>query len=303
MQQIEGRNLFGQLIADIFNPGNLPSKEKLARHVAHKTIMVTGASFGIGAETAVFLGSAGARILLVARTAEALEETATQIRQNGGEAHVFATDLTDMQAVDELATTVLKKYRTVDILVNNAGKSIRRSIDLSIDRFQDFERTMNINYNGPVRLLMALLKEMRKQKSGHLINISTVGVRIPPAPRWGAYQASKGAYDILLRSIDHEMRHEGIYTTSIYMPLVYTRMSAPTPALQNLPGLYPEEAAGLVGRAIIEKSPSIEPWWIYPAEVITTIFREPTNWLLSAMVPLTDDTESAKRFKSEQGDA
>ena len=171
-------------------------------------------------------------------------------------------DLSDPDAVEALGADVLAANGRVDVLVSNAGKSIRRSIDLSYERFHDFRRTIDVNYLGPVRLVLALLPSMRERGEGHIVNVSTLGIRMPPTPRWSAYLSSKAAFDVWLRSLAPEVRHDGISCTSIYMSLVHTRMSDPTPTLRNMPGLTPEQAAGLVCRAIVDRPREIEPWWV-----------------------------------------
>ena len=118
-----------------------------------KRVMITGASSGIGRSTALKVADAGAIPLLVARNVEKLEETRAEIVAAGGTAYVYAADLSDMDSIERLLERVLADHRHVDMLVNNAGRSIRRSIALSYDRFHDFERTMQLNYFGAVKLI------------------------------------------------------------------------------------------------------------------------------------------------------
>jgi NAD(P)-dependent dehydrogenase (short-subunit alcohol dehydrogenase family) len=245
-----------------------------------KVVLVTGASYGIGEASARRLGAAGATLVLVARSADRLTEICSDVSRSGGTAHAYPTDLSDPAAVDALAATVLGRHGHVDVIVNNAGKSIRRSLELSYHRFHDFERTIDINYLGPVKLLLALLPSMRRRGEGHIVNVSTLGVRMPPAPRWSAYQASKVAFDVFLRTVAVEAAADGVTTTSIYMPLVRTRMSAPTPELRYVPGLSPEEAADLVCKAIIERPKVISPWWAGMAEAGFALTRRP--WELAS---------------------
>jgi short-subunit dehydrogenase len=148
-----------------------------------KTVLFTGASFGIG-DHCTLLASAG-EVLLVARSKDQLELIANEIRAASGFAEAHPTDLMDPDAVAELAHRLLEAHGAIDIVVNNAGKSIRRSVALSYDRFHDYQRTISVNYLGPVRLLLALLPGMRQRRAGQIINVSTFGVRVPPGPRWG----------------------------------------------------------------------------------------------------------------------
>jgi hypothetical protein len=121
-------------------------ERSLSSAVRGKRVLITGASSGIGLETALEVGEAGGEVLLVSRTREKLEEVATQIEEAGGIAHVHPADLSDLADSDRLAAEVLETHGGVDVLVNNAGRSIRRSVARSYDRFHDYERTMQLNY-------------------------------------------------------------------------------------------------------------------------------------------------------------
>jgi NAD(P)-dependent dehydrogenase (short-subunit alcohol dehydrogenase family) len=265
----------------IVNPGGAPSAAKLRAAVAGTTVLVTGASHGIGRQTAIRLAEAGATVLLVARSADLLEELAEQLRAGGGSAFALPADLSDAeQGVPALAERILAEHGPPDTIVNNAGKSIRRAIDRSYDRFHDFTRTADLNYLGPVRLLLALLPAMRERGSGHVVNVSTVGVLLPPTPRWSAYQASKSAFDVWLRSVAAETRADGVTATSLYMALVHTRMSAPTDDFKLVPGLAPDEAAGLVCHAIVDRPPAIAPWWATTAALIDVAARGTSDRLV-----------------------
>ncbi|HEY5816204.1 MAG TPA: SDR family NAD(P)-dependent oxidoreductase [Solirubrobacterales bacterium] len=278
----------------LVNPPSALDEGELRAAVAGKTVLVTGASYGLGEATARRLGGAGATVLLTARSGERLEEIAAEIRAAGGDAHTRAADLTDVASVEALAEWVPAEHDHVDIVVSNAGKSIRRSLELSYDRFHDFERTVGINYLGPVRLLLALLPSMRARGGGQIVNVSTIGARIAPGPRWGAYQASKSAFDIWLRSVAPELRGDGIAVTSVYMALIHTRMSAPTPIYRHVPGQTPEGAAATVCRAIVRRPRSIAPWWSPVADVATTVARTPWDAATGLLFRFTEDTAAAR---------
>ncbi len=260
----------------VVNPGGRPSPEALRAAVAGKLVLVTGASHGIGRAAATQLAAAGATVLLLARSADLLEELAKELRAAGAEAYSYPADLTDLDAIPALVERIVADHGVPDVVVNNAGKSIRRSIDRSYDRFHDFTRTIDLNYLGPVRLLLALLPAMRERGSGHVVNVSTVGVLLPPTPRWSAYQASKAAFDVWLRSAAAESHRDGVTATALYMALVHTRMSAPTDDFKLVPGMTPDEAAGLIARAIVDRPPSIAPWWASTAALIA-LARRPSE--------------------------
>jgi acyl-CoA synthetase (AMP-forming)/AMP-acid ligase II/NAD(P)-dependent dehydrogenase (short-subunit alcohol dehydrogenase family) len=278
----------------LVNPPSEVDEGELRAAVAGKTILITGASYGLGEATARRLGEAGATVLLTARSEERLEAIAAEIRTAGGDAHVRAADLTDIESVEALSEWVLAGHDHVDVVVSNAGKSIRRSVELSYDRFHDFERTIGINYLGPVRLLLALLPSMRARGDGHIVNVSTIGARIAPGPRWGAYQASKSAFDIWLRSVAPELRGDGVTATSVYMALIHTRMSAPTPIYRHVPGQTPEQAAATICRAIVRRPRSIAPWWSPVADMATTVARTPWDATAGLLFRFTRDTAAAR---------
>jgi short-subunit dehydrogenase len=223
--------------------------QSLHDSVKGRTVLITGASSGIGKSTAIKLGEAGGTVLLVARTQVKLDEVAAEVQAAGGTAFVHTCDLSDPDDVDRMATEVLERHGHVDVLINNAGKSIRRSVDRSYDRFHDYQRTMQLNYFAPVKLILDLLPVMRERGSGHIINISTMGLQVN-TPRFAAYLASKAALDAFSRSIGPEIIGDGVHVTTVYMPLVKTPMIAPTKMYDHFPTLSPEEAADLICEAI-----------------------------------------------------
>jgi len=220
-----------------------------------RTVLVTGASSGIGEATARAVAARGATVLLVARRADELERVRSEIEADGGRAAAYACDLTDVAdggAVDLLVKRVLDEHGPVDYLVNNAGRSIRRSLHLSYDRFHDVERSLAINFLGPVRLTLGLLPAMRGQRFGHVVNVVTWGVQMK-APKFTAYIASKTALDVWSRAAGRETYGDNVTFTNIRFALVHTAMSAPTEAYQGLKGRSPEQAAATVVRALEDR--------------------------------------------------
>ncbi len=220
--------------------------------LTNKTVVITGASSGIGLVTAVQVAKAGAVPILVARGAEKLEATRRLIESQGGTAYVYPCDLSDLDAIDALTKQLSEDFDHIDFVVNNAGRSIRRSLKLSEDRFHDFERTMQLNYFGAIRLVMGLLPTMRAQKSGHIVNISSIGVLTSP-PRFSAYVASKAALDAWSNVVSSEVVGDGVSFTSIHMPLVRTPMIAPTKLYDRFPTISPGQAARKILTALVEK--------------------------------------------------
>ncbi|TMM18852.1 MAG: SDR family oxidoreductase [Actinobacteria bacterium] len=228
---------------------DLAKGRTLKEQLGGKHILITGASSGIGRAAGVKLAAAGAVPLLVARNVERLEEVRAEIVAAGGTAYVYAADLADMESIERLLERVLADHRNVDGLVNNAGRSIRRSIALSYDRFHDFERTMQLNYFGAVKLIIGLMPHMRERGSGHIVNISSIGVQANP-PRFSAYVASKAALDAFTRVVASEVVGDGVTFTTIHMPLVRTPMIAPTKMYDAFPAITPEEAGEMICEAL-----------------------------------------------------
>lgn len=221
-----------------------------------KVVVVTGASSGIGKATAIKLAEAGAKVIMAARKPTKLEKARKEIESKGGEVYAYSVDIANLEDCDRFAQQVLQDFGQVDVLINNAGRSIRRSINLSYDRFHDFERTMQLNYFGSLRLIMNFLPIMEKNRSGHIINISSIGALTMPA-RFSAYVASKSALDAFSRCAASEFSDCNVHFTTINMPLVRTPMIAPTKIYDNVPTISPEEAADMVSEALIYRSKRI----------------------------------------------
>nr|AAC45217.1 fatty acyl-CoA reductase [Acinetobacter baylyi] len=249
-------------------------------NVKGKVALITGASSGIGLTIAKRIAAAGAHVLLVARTQETLEEVKAAIEQQGGQASIFPCDLTDMNAIDQLSQQIMASVDHVDFLINNAGRSIRRAVHESFDRFHDFERTMQLNYFGAVRLVLNLLPHMIKRKNGQIINISSIGV-LANATRFSAYVASKAALDAFSRCLSAEVLKHKISITSIYMPLVRTPMIAPTKIYKYVPTLSPEEAADLIVYAIVKRPTRIATHLGRLASITYAIAPDINNILMS----------------------
>ncbi len=231
---------------------SLASQPKVRSALEGRTVVITGASSGIGRVTALKVAQAGGIPVLVARGKDRLEETRAEIETDGGRALVRPCDLSDLEAIDALCDDLLAELDSVDYVVNNAGRSIRRSLALSQDRFHDFERTMQLNYFGAIRLVMGLLPAMRAQGFGHVVNVSSIGVQTNP-PRFSAYVASKAALDSWSNVVSSEVYGDGVSFTTIHMPLVKTPMIAPTRIYDRFPTISPAQAAELVVHALVDR--------------------------------------------------
>jgi len=262
-----------------------------------KTVLITGASSGIGKAAAFKIARAGGIPILVARSIDKLEETRQQIEDMGATAYCYSADISDPDSVEELCQRVLADHPAVDVLVNNAGRSIRRSIALSYDRFHDFDRTIKLNYLGAIKLIMGLLPHMRERKSGHVINISSIGVQTNP-PRFSAYVASKAALDAWTRVVGSETIGDNVHFTTIHMPLVRTPMIAPTKIYDSFPTISPDEAADLICEAIRAKPKQINTRLGTFGEVAYALFPKAVDQILSTAYKVFPDSAAARGEKN-----
>ncbi len=265
-----------------------------------RVVVVTGASSGIGRATAREMARHGARVMLVSRTREKLEALRSEIEGEGGRAWVYPTDLSNVEACERMIRRVRGDHGRVDILVNNAGRSIRRPVTEQLDRFHDFERTMQLNYFGAVKLMLEVIPEMRERGSGHIVNISSIGVQAYP-PRFGAYVASKSALAALSRCIGPELADDGIAITNIHMPLVRTPMIAPTGIYRNFPTLSPEEAAELVMQAVLSRKPEVSTRLGKLGEAVDTIAPGLLKFVMTGAYHVFPDTDGKAGVAGKTG--
>jgi NAD(P)-dependent dehydrogenase (short-subunit alcohol dehydrogenase family) len=264
-----------------------------------KVVVITGASSGIGHAVALRVGEAGGIAVLVARSADKLEETKAEIEEGGGTATVHSADLSDLDDCDRAVEEILAEHGRVDILVNNAGRSIRRSIEHSYDRFHDFQRTMQLNYFGALKLIIGFLPGMRERKSGHIINVSSIGAQTN-TPRFSAYVASKSALDGFSRCIASELVDDHVHVTTIYMPLVRTPMIAPTGMYDAFPTASPDEAADLVTGAMISKTKKVATRLGTFGEVLYALAPKSVDVILNTAYKLFPDSAAARGKKEEK---
>jgi NAD(P)-dependent dehydrogenase (short-subunit alcohol dehydrogenase family) len=271
-------------------------RASLEAAVRGRVVMVTGASSGIGKAASLKIADAGGIVLLVARTAEKLEEIKATIETRGGAAYVHAADLSDADDIERMADEALAQHGHVDVLVNNAGRSIRRSVALSYDRFHDFERTMQLNYFGAVKLILKLLPVMRERRSGQIVNVSSIGVQTN-TPRFSAYVASKAALDAFSRCIASEIIDDGVYVSTIYMPLVRTPMIKPTKMYDRFPTITPDKAADMITEAIIHRPKRIATPLGTLGQILYAINPRSIDYILNSAYKLFPDSSAARGEK------
>jgi len=266
--------------------------KSLSGAVRGKRVLITGGGAGIGKAAGLKIAAAGAHLIVLDREEERLRQIRDEVQRAGGGIATYLCDLTDLERCDEVLAQVLQEQGSVDILINNAGRSIRRSIEHSFERFHDFQRTMQLNYFGALRVTLGLLPGMQKQKAGHVINISSIGV-LTNAPRFSAYVASKAAMDAFARCAASEFADDGIAFTTVNMPLVRTAMTAPTELYKGTPMLTPEEAADLIAQAIIERPHRVATRLGVLAEVMHAVAPKVSHIIMNAAYRLYPESAAA----------
>ena len=272
--------------------------------VQGRVVLVTGGSSGIGLAAAHKIAQAGAITVIVGRDQDKLDAAKAEIEAalkdagnpNGGEVVALSADLASLESCDQMVATLVERYGGVDVLINNAGRSIRRGIESSYDRFHDFERTMQLNYFGCLRTTMGLLPHMAAKRSGHVVNISSIGV-LTNAPRFSAYVASKAALDAWTRCAASEFIDVGVTFTTINLPLVRTPMIAPTKIYENVPTLSPEEAADLIVQAIVYKPVRIATRLGVFGQVLHAVAPRIAQIVMNTTFRMFPDSDRAKADK------
>jgi NAD(P)-dependent dehydrogenase (short-subunit alcohol dehydrogenase family) len=265
--------------------------------VGGKVVLVTGGSSGIGLAAAHKFAEAGATTIICGRDQDKLDEACKEAKAKGYEFIAYPVDIADMADCDRFTQLLAAHHGGVDFLVNNAGRSIRRAIESSYDRFHDFERTMQLNYFGTLRVTMGLLPGMAQKRKGHVVNISSIGV-LTNAPRFSAYVASKAALDAWTRCASSEFADRGITFTTINMPLVRTPMIAPTNIYNNVPTLAPEEAADMVAQACIFKPVRVATRLGITGELLHALVPRVAQIAMNTSFRMFPDSSAAKGDKS-----
>ena len=272
--------------------------------VGGKVVLVTGGSSGIGLSAAKKFAEAGAVTIICARDeaklAEAVAEIVAHAKDKGVAAPTvfsYPVDIASAESCAAFVQALESEHGGVDFLINNAGRSIRRAIESSYDRFHDFERTMQLNYFGALRITMGLLPGMSQRRRGHVVNISSISVLVN-APRFSAYVASKAALDAWTRCASSEFADQGVTFTTVNMPLVRTPMTAPTKIYDSMPLLAPEEAADLVVQACIHKPVRVATRLGVFGEVLHAAAPRITQIIMNTTFRMFPDSAAAKGEKA-----
>ena len=267
--------------------------------VAGKVVLVTGGSSGIGLAAAVKFAKAGAVTIICARDEAKLAEAKKEILAEAGKEAIVVTysaDIANEESCKDLVEKLTAEHGGVDYLINNAGRSIRRAIEASYDRFHDYERTMQLNYFGALRITMGLLPGMVAKRRGHIVNISSISVLVN-APRFSAYVASKAALDAWTNCAASEFADLGLTFTTVNMPLVRTPMTAPTKIYDNMPLLSTDEASDLIVQACVDKPVRVATRLGIAVELLHAAVPRITQILMNTTFRMFPDSAAAKGEK------
>jgi NAD(P)-dependent dehydrogenase (short-subunit alcohol dehydrogenase family) len=266
----------------------------LAGAIRGKKVVITGGSSGIGYATAMRIADAGAIPILVARSQDKLDEVQKEIEENGGEAHTYSVDLSSTDAIEGFVEQLLKDHDRIDMLVNNAGRSIRRGVMTSLDRFHDYERTMQLNYYGAIKLITGLLPHWKENGGGHVVNVSSIGAQTYP-PRFAAYVASKAALDGWTACASSEVVGFGVTFTTVHMQLVRTPMIAPTKIYDAFPTITPDEAADIICEGLRSKPKEINTRIGTAGEVLHALMPKAMDQILHMAYRVFPESSSASK--------
>lgn len=188
----------------------------MRRTLHNKVVVITGASSGIGRAAAIAFAREGARVVVAARRADRLQAVQQEIESNGGACLPVPTDVTNPALLQRLMDATLEHYGRVDVWVNNAGAGFIGSVEQTTD--EDMDRLWRVNYQSVFQACRIALQQMRRQESGHIINVASMAARYA-VPLNAGYCAAKAAMVALTEALDLELEGSGI-RASLVMPAV-----------------------------------------------------------------------------------
>lgn len=230
----------------------------MAKQLASKVAIVTGASRGIGRAISVALAQEAATVVLAARSIRKLQETADKVTEGGGKAEIVVTELTEEESIKNLVKVTSEKFSRLDILINNAG--VTHSARLEQTTTEDWERCMQVNARAPFILCREALPLLKKSQAGYIINIASV-VGVKGYPLQSAYTSSKHALRGMTISLAEELKGSNIRVHLLCPGGVDTELVQEVrPDIKKDELMQPEEIAELVlylvthkGNAVIDE--------------------------------------------------
>ena len=247
------------------------SEKQLTNVLKNKTILITGASFGIGEALAKSLLVYDVHLILIARTEEKLNQIKSLSIHNNAKVSVYKVDLCNVHSIDNFYNDLVNQKIKPDVIINNAGKSVKRSLWDFKDKFYSIENSIKLNYLAPIHLILKFVSRIESQNI-HILNISSLTVLLPPFPLWSAYHSSKGAFDIWFKCVESELENAKIKFSTIYLPLVNTRMITPSQEYKNMPAMSVGHVSDIVKCMLISKNKNWLPWWFGLVKALIFVF-------------------------------
>ncbi|MBZ0295076.1 MAG: SDR family oxidoreductase [Anaerolineae bacterium] len=211
-------------------------------NIEGKVVVITGASSGLGAATARLLAAQGASVVLGARRADRLQSLADELNNSGGKALSLPTDVTDPDQVQRLVDKAVQTYGRIDVIINNAG--LMPHSPLERRKIDDWNRTIDVNIKGVLYGIAAAIPYMKAQKSGHIINVSSVaGHKVNPGG--AVYSATKTAVRVISEALRQEVKPYNMRTTVISPGAIDTELpssATESDVAENLKEFYEEYA-------------------------------------------------------------
>jgi short-subunit dehydrogenase len=249
------------LIEQFLFPAKKINVKSLAEAITGKTILITGATAGIGEALALLLSDYNTTLILTGRNEEKLKLMQEELKSKPCTVLSFTADLREEIQIETLLQQLNNKNIEVDIFINNAGKSIYRGLAETLNRYHDIKRSAATNFTGPIQLLLGLLPSILK-KEGQIINVSTLTVLLPHTHGWSAYYASKAAFDDWLKCMEPELKANKVSVSSIYLPLVRTGMSMINKNNHKKAAMTKKKAVSILVNYLIARKRKYRPWWI-----------------------------------------
>jgi len=252
-----------------------------------KVVLITGASSGFGEDAARLFAAEGASVVLAARRVDRMQDEVARIQAAGGEAMATPVDVNNRADIDNMVQSVIESYEHIDILFNNAGFGRLDWFD-QLNSARDIQTQVNVNLTGLMEVTHAVLPHMQAQRSGHIINMSSVAGWLA-TPMYSVYAASKFGVRGFTDALRREEKIYGIHVSGIYPGPATTEFGLHTgeSVLKknfNVPGWTSMTSAYVAQRVLdVAKHPRrslIIPWWFHPVLWAEYNFPALVDWIL-----------------------